>query len=114
MEWGGGEEPKFWMDPSIGLWIGVEMMNGGTQILDGSMDTSWSIFGVMEWGGAEEPKFRMDPTRFFGQFLGWWGGVEVMEEEPKFWVDLWTHHGRFLGLWSGGEVRNPNFGWIHP
>ena len=78
------------------------------------MDTSWWILGVMEWGGGEEPKFRMDPTRFLGQMLGLWCGVELMEEEPKFWMDPWTHHGRFLGLWSGVEVRNPNFGWIHP
>ena len=99
--WGGGKEPKFWVNPFMGLWIGV---------------------GVME----EEPKFGVDPTMCHGQFLGWWCGVEVMEEEPKFWMDPWTYQGRFLGLWSGGEVRNPNstppsipiwsnpnFGWIH-
>ena len=59
---------------------------GGTQILDGSMDTSWLILGLVGWGGGEEPKFWVDPTRFLGQFLGWWGGV---------------------------ELRNPNFGWTH-
>ena len=74
MEWGGGEEPKFWVDPSMGLWIGVEMM-------------------------VEEPKFWVDPTRFLGQMLGWWCGVEVRNpNSTPSSIPIWIY---------------PNFGWIH-
>ena len=71
MEWGGGEEPKFQMDPSMGLWIEVEMME-------------------------EEPKFWVDPTRFFGRFLGWWCGVEV--RNPNFG---WIHGHIMVDSWVG-------------
>ena len=65
------KEPKFWLDPSMGLWIGVEVM-------------------------VEEPKFWVDPTRFLGQMLGWWCGVEVRNPNST---------PSSIPIWS-----NPNFG----